>query len=182
MGYVFWITGLSAAGKTTLARELAISIKRSRAVVLLDGDQLRNTLSVVSDYSQSTRYELAFKYAKLAKLIASQDLIVIVSTVSLIKDIHKWNRQNQPNLFEIYLKVPLDELRRRDPKGHYKKYDNGEIKNLAGLDLEIDEPSNPDLLIDFYHHQFLTSEMVKLVLNKFHEKYPLAYQRESLVQ
>lgn len=169
MGQVFWITGLSAAGKTTLAKELAAHLRKNQAVVLLDGDELRDALAATTDYSKEIRYELAFKYAKLAKLISSQGVTVIVSTVALIKDIHDWNRVNQPNLFEIYLKVPLAELRKRDPKGLYKKFDNGEIKNVAGLDLEIDEPKNPDLLIEYSGNEVTPKMAVQLIINKLRE-------------
>lgn len=74
---------------------------------------------------------------------------MIVPTISLFRELHEWNRRNIPNYFEVYLKVPIDELRRRDPKGLYRKFDNGELKNLAGLDLEIEEPENPDWVVDF---------------------------------
>ena len=60
-----------------------------------------------------------------------------------------WNRKNQIEYFEVYLKVPIKELARRDPKGIYKKYSEGKIKNVAGLDLKIDEPKNPHYLVNF---------------------------------
>ena len=150
MSNVIWITGLSAAGKTTLAKLLTKKLRsQGRAVVMLDGDELREALSSTKDHSQAARLSLAYKYAGLARLIASQGVMVVVSTVALIREIHQWNRENQPGYFEVYLKVGIDELRRRDPKGIYRQYDAGEIQNVAGLDMPIDEPQKPDLVIEY---------------------------------
>lgn len=150
MSNVIWITGLSAAGKTTLAKLVTDKLRgQGRAVVMLDGDELREALSSTKDHSQEARISLAFKYAGLARLIASQGVTVVVSTVALIREIHQWNRENQPGYFEVYLKVDIAELRRRDPKGIYRRYDAGEIQNVAGLDMPIDEPKQPDLVIEY---------------------------------
>lgn len=150
MSNVIWITGLSAAGKTTLAKLVTDKLRgQGRAVVMLDGDELREALSSTKDHSQEARISLAFKYAGLARLIASQGVTVVVSTVALIREIHQWNRENQPGYFEVYLKVDIAELRRRDPKGIYRRYDAGEIQNVAGLDMPIDEPQKPDLVIEY---------------------------------
>ena len=119
-------------------------------MVMLDGDDLREALSSTKDHSQEARLSLAYKYAGLARLIASQGVMVVVSTVALIREIHQWNRKNQPGYFEVFLKVDLDELRRRDPKGIYRRYDAGEIQNVAGMDMPIDEPQKPDLVIEYF--------------------------------
>ena len=73
----------------------------------------------------------------------------MVSTVALIREIHLWNRANFTWIFEVFLKVPIEELRRRDPKGIYRRFDNGELSNVAGLDLKIDEPAQPDLSLEY---------------------------------
>ena len=93
--------------------------------------------------------ELAFQYSKLCKFLSDNGIIVIISTISMFHEIYKWNRKNLKNYFEIYLKVPLTELKIRDPKKIYQRFFNGEIKNVAGLDLNIDEPFSPNLLIEF---------------------------------
>jgi len=152
-GRVIWITGLSGAGKTTLAIELAQRLRGAgQAVISLDGDDLRriwgDSPTNEAGYGREERIALAIRYARLAKLLASQDHIVIVATISLFRKVHIWNRKNIPGYFEVYLRAPLDELRRRDPKGIYRRYEAGELKNVAGLDLEIDEPDCPDLLLD----------------------------------
>jgi adenylylsulfate kinase len=82
-------------------------------------------------------------------MIARQGLTVVVGTIALFAEVHEWNRANQPGYFEVYLRVPLDELRRRDPKGLYRRFDAGDLNNVAGLDLPVDEPVAPDLLLDY---------------------------------
>jgi cytidine diphosphoramidate kinase len=150
MSNVFWITGLSAAGKTTLAKLLTKKLReKGNSVVMLDGDELREAFAVESSHDLSSRLSLAYSYARLAKMIATQGVIVVVSTVALFREIHEWNRINQPGYFEVYLKVSIDELRRRDPKNIYSRFDAGQIKDVAGLDIGFDEPSNPELLIEY---------------------------------
>jgi cytidine diphosphoramidate kinase len=153
-GKVLWITGLSGAGKTTLALEL---VKRLRSkgvpVIFLDGDELREVFGAASfkekNHGRKGRLALAMQYAHLCRMLAGQGFTVVIATISLFQEVHQWNRQNLPGYFEIYLKVPVEELRRRDPKGIYKKYDAGEIQNVAGLDLKVDEPLKADLISAF---------------------------------
>ena len=80
----------------------------------------------------------------MCKILASQGIIVVIATISLFREIHVWNRDHLPRYIEVYLKVPLSELERRDSKGIYQRFHLGEIKNVAGLDLEIDEPVEAD--------------------------------------
>ncbi len=169
MPNVIWITGLSAAGKTTLATAFTNHLRNSgEPVVFLDGDELREALGVTTAHNREERLTLAFKYARLARMIASQGVTVVVGTVALFKEIHAWNRENQPGYFEVYLKVPPEELRRRDPKGIYKRFDAGEIKNVAGMDLAVDEPKRPHLLIN-YHPGLTIDVELSLLLSKFAE-------------
>lgn len=150
MSNVIWITGLSAAGKTTLGRLVVEELrKKGMSVIFMDGDELREALASTTDHTAAARLELAHKYSRLARLVASQGISVVVSTVALFHEIHQWNRDNLPGYFEVYLKVSIEELRRRDPKGIYRRYDRGELKNVAGLDMVFDEPKWPDLTIEY---------------------------------
>jgi adenylylsulfate kinase len=153
-GRVLWITGLSGAGKSSLAHEVVARLRTAgEEVVLLDGDELRDAFGAVAENAQNHgregRLALAMRYAHLCHLIARQGLTVVIATVSLFREVHSWNRVNLPNYFEVYLKVPMDELRRRDPKGIYRRFDNGELTHVAGLDLQIDEPVDADWVIEF---------------------------------
>ena len=150
-GRVVWVTGLSGAGKSTLASEVAERLRRAgRPVAVLDGDELRWVwgADTTPAYGRAARLELALCYARLAAALSRQGLDVIVATISLFKEVHGWNRANLPQYVEVYLRAPLEELRRRDPKGLYHRYDAGEAADIAGLDLAIDEPLSPDLLLD----------------------------------
>jgi adenylylsulfate kinase len=153
-GAVYWITGLSGAGKTTLAVRL-VELLRARGlqVVFLDGDELREVFGAAAanqqNHGREGRLALAMQYAHLCRVIAAQGLTVVISTISLFREVHAWNRAQLPGYFEIYLKVPEEELRRRDPKGIYRRYDAGEISNVAGLDLVVDEPESPDWVAEY---------------------------------
>lgn len=151
---VCWITGLSGAGKTTLAIELVDRLRSTgHSVVLLDGDELREVFGAATantdNHSRAGRLALGFQYAYLCRVIARQGVTVVIATISMFKEVHAWNRAHLPGYFEVYLKVPIAELRRRDPKGIYRRYDAGEMANVAGLDLPVDEPVTADWVGNF---------------------------------
>jgi len=125
---------------------------RSVLAVLMDGDELREALASTTDYSAATRLELAYKYSRLARLVARQGVTVVVCTVALFHEIHQWNRIHLPGYFEVYLKVPIEELRRRDSKGVYRRHDQGELENVAGIDIAVEEPLKPDLTLKYNPH------------------------------
>ena len=163
-----WITGLSGAGKSSLAREVVARLRAAgKVVVQLDGDELREVFGAVAANSQNHgrggRLALAMQYAQLCRVIASQGLTVVIATISLFREVHVWNRENLPGYFEVYLKVPVEELRRRDPKGIYRRYDSGELSNVAGLDLPIDEPEAADWVAEFESEQTVSLLADKLI-------------------
>lgn len=157
-GRVLWITGLSGAGKSTLAQASAQLLRgQGERVILLDGDDLREIFGAVAagpeNHGRQARLALALQYGRLCRALALQNFTVIIATISLFREVHQWNRSNLPNYFEVYLKVPLDELRRRDPKGIYRRFDGGHLANVAGLDLAVDEPAAPDWIVGFAPEQ-----------------------------
>ena len=165
---VLWITGLSGAGKSTLAAEVVQRLRaKGEAVVMLDGDVLREVFGAAANNAQNHgregRLALAFQYAHLCRVIANQGLTVVIATISLFKEIHAWNRENLPGYFEVYLKVPVDELRRRDPKGIYRRFDAGKLQDVAGLDLPIDEPEAADWIVEFEQGQTVHTVLEKLI-------------------
>ncbi len=173
-GRVLWITGLSGAGKSTLAQGVTARLRATGGpVVLLDGDELRDVFGAVAanekNHGREGRLGLAMQYAHLCRVIAAQDVTVVIATISLFREVHAWNRANLPGYFEVYLKVPVDELRRRDPKGIYRRFDAGELAHVAGLDLPIDEPEAADWVVQFGAGESLTT-LVEDLLNRFNER------------
>ena len=151
---VIWITGLSGAGKSSLAHQFVkLMHAEGEAAVMLDGDELREVFGAVAanadNHGREGRLALAMQYARLCQIIAEQGLTVVIATISMFREVHVWNRANLHGYFEVYLKVPLEELRRRDPKRIYSRFDAGELTNVAGLDLPIDEPEAADWEVEF---------------------------------
>ena len=147
MARCFWITGLSASGKTTLSRMLYEHYTHAGInTILLDGDELRDIFSNHS-YTRVDRIKLGLSYSRLCKHLVSQNVNVIIAVIGLFKEIHHWNRKNIPEYCEIFIDTPIEELKKRDPKGIYKLYEEGETCNVAGLDLKVDYPENPDIHI-----------------------------------
>jgi adenylylsulfate kinase len=171
-GSVIWITGLSGSGKTTLASILSPLLKtRGEKVVLLDGDDLRAVLEAErSGYDREGRKKLAFIYARFCGLLASQDFTVICSTISLFHDLHRWNRENLPGYFEVFLDVPESKRRKRDSKGLYASVDIGGVENVAGIDVEAEFPLYPDMRITHASGETPVDIVAKRVIAAFYAK------------
>jgi adenylylsulfate kinase-like enzyme len=167
-GKVIWITGVSGSGKSTLATEVVDNLRASsHAVILLDGDELREVLGLEVDckssYERKDRIKLAWQYTKICRLLARQGFTVVIATISLFREIHIWNRVNLPGYFEVVLNVSIDELISRDPKGIYKGYFSGSLTNVVGLDLPVDIPESPDCVFEFDPEQTVREVAVKLI-------------------
>ena len=168
MSKCYWITGLSASGKTTLSKLLVDHFKLSdRKVILLDGDDLRQVFNHKA-YTKEERINIGMKYSRLCQLISSQGVDVVIAVIGLFKEIHDWNRKNIPNYVEIFIDTPMHELKRRDPKGLYKQYADGEIQNIAGLDLEVNFPENPDVHLKWSNKKTIAFIFQEL-LNNLHQ-------------
>lgn len=148
-GRVIWITGLSGSGKSTLARQVAGNLRQAGiSVILLDGDELRDVFGLSAftgaNLDRTSRLQLALRYARLCKLLSDQGFAVVIATISLFAEVFSWNRANIPQYFEVYIEASIDTLRSRDPKGIYRRFFAGELAQVAGLDVDIDEPPGPD--------------------------------------
>lgn len=147
-GTIYWITGLSGAGKTTIGTGLYQRLKEKKdTVVLLDGDDIRYILGDLIGYSTEERRKGSMIISRLCHSIAKQGIDVVCCTVSMYDCCREWNRENNDNYKEVYLEVPLEELKKRDTKGLYKKVSNGEINNVVGVDITFEQPKQPDLCI-----------------------------------
>jgi cytidine diphosphoramidate kinase len=148
-GQVIWITGLSGAGKSTISKQVIESLTdRGDHCLMLDGDQVRAAINDKLSHSPEDRMINASRISRLAQMLAEQNIIVVVATMSLFKEIHDWNRVNLPNYTEVFIDVPISALIERDAKGLYAKYYQEEEKHMPGLDISYHRPSNPDLVID----------------------------------
>ena len=149
-GTVVWITGLSGAGKTTAGKLLTAQLREKNwPVVFLDGDKLRQIFKS-TNYSVEERYQLSLKYGKLFQAISDQGIHVIIATISMFHKTHAWNRKHIKNYVEVYLKVPLEILTKRDSKFIYSPARENKQNNAVGLDLNLEEPLNPELIINNY--------------------------------
>lgn len=143
-GTVFWITGLSGAGKTTIGKIVYQKLKnRKDNVVFLDGDALRNTIAADLGYTNEDRHESARRNTRLCKLLGDQGIDVICCTICMFEDIRKWSRENNEKYVEIYLKVPMDVLKGRNQKNLYVEAQD----ELVGLGVGMEEPEHPDIVI-----------------------------------
>ena len=117
--------------------------------MMLDGDSIRELITNdgTANFSRAARLKNALLYAKLCKLISSQGHTVVMATISMFQEIYDWNRKNQVRYFEVYLKTTLKELQKRDKNHIYSHFEAGKIKNVAGFDIEVDEPTKADWTI-----------------------------------
>jgi adenylylsulfate kinase-like enzyme/phosphohistidine swiveling domain-containing protein len=130
-----------------LGRELWRRLRAAgRTVIFLDGDTLRATIAEDLGHSTGDRRRSAMRNARLCQILAEQGSDVVCATISLFHEVQRWNRENIPGYREIYLRVPFDELRRRDSKGIYA---NGKC-DVVGIDVPAEAPERPDLILDNY--------------------------------
>lgn len=166
---LFWITGLSGSGKTTFAKKLVEKLElKKEKTVLIDGDIIREIFDNESDYSKEARLKTAYHYSKLAAFLVKQNLNVVCSTISLFHEIQAWNRKNISNYIEIFVKVEMAELIKRDRKKIYSKALSGELKNVVGIDIKPEFPNNPNLILDNISEnelEFYASRALELASN-----------------
>lgn len=140
-----WITGLSGAGKTTLATALVEHLRqRGRAVVLIDGDVIRDLFGPSLGYDVAARRTQIGRLQALAKLISGQGVDVVVAALYSAPDLLARNREHLGSYVEVDLKASLDLVRRRNSKQLY----DGATQNVVGLDIERLEPQEPNITVD----------------------------------
>lgn len=150
-GSVFWITGLSGAGKTTVGRELWSRLRSAgRTAVFLDGDVLRDAIADDLGHSGDDRLRSARRNSRTCRMLADQGLDVVCSTISMFREVRQWNRENIVGYREIYLRVPMHELESRDHKRIYLRARSGKLANVVGIDVPAELPDAADLVLDNY--------------------------------
>lgn len=162
MAYVYWITGLSGAGKTSIGTLLYEEIRQKYPnTVFLDGDVLREVFGNDLGYTRGERIKCAMRYARLCQMLQEQEINVICCTISMFDEIRSWNRENIKNYREIYVRVSMEVLRKRNQKGLY-----GNGGQVAGIHVDIEEPKNPDIILDNEGNADI-SELVDKIVKKF---------------
>ncbi|NCU19440.1 sulfate adenylyltransferase subunit CysN, partial [Candidatus Falkowbacteria bacterium] len=148
---VLWLTGLSGAGKSTIANIVEKKLARmNRHTFLLDGDNVRHGLNKDLGFTDADRVENIRRVGEVAKLMTDAGLIVITAFISPFRAEREMVRQMmQPGEFiEVHIDTPLAEAERRDVKGLYKKARAGQLKNFTGIDSPYEPPEAPEIRID----------------------------------
>jgi bifunctional enzyme CysN/CysC len=145
---VLWFTGLSGAGKSTIANLVERRLHaQGRHTMILDGDNVRHGLNRDLGFSEADRVENIRRVAEVAKLFVEAGLIVLVSFISPYRAERMLARDcvEEGEFLEIFVDTPVDECRRRDPKGLYKKADAGQLRNFTGIDAPYEAPLDPEI-------------------------------------
>ncbi|WP_292470095.1 sulfate adenylyltransferase subunit CysN [Mesorhizobium sp.] len=148
---VFWFTGLSGSGKSTIANLFERKLFASgRHTYILDGDNVRHGLNRDLGFTDADRVENIRRVAEVAKLMADAGLIVIVSFISPFSAERRMARElmGEGEFVEVFVDTPFEECARRDPKGLYARALSGEIKNFTGVDSPYETPENPEIHLE----------------------------------
>lgn len=149
-GNVYWITGLSGAGKTTVGIKLYEYLKSTKDnVIRLDGDIMREVFQN-KDYSTEGRRVLGYQYARLCKMLSAQGIDVVICCIVMFDEVRVWNRENIVNYHEIFLDVTMDELIKRNQKGIYTNAMKDKSQSVYGISIEAELPKCSDLIIKNY--------------------------------
>jgi adenylylsulfate kinase-like enzyme len=163
-GILFWITGLSGAGKTSISKKIYKKINNEFGkTILINGDDLRRIFQL-KGYNYEDRKKIGLQYSKLFKKITDQNINVIFAGVVLIESVRKWNKKNIDNYLEIYLKASIKKIIIKKYKKLYYR-----TKNLVGLNIKAELPKKPDIII---YNNFKKSvyEISKKLLKKIQNK------------
>ncbi|MBL1084098.1 adenylyl-sulfate kinase [Streptomyces actinomycinicus] len=152
-GATVWLTGLPSSGKTTVARAAAGVLRQSgRRVEVLDGDELRSTLSGDLGFSREDRHRNVERTGRIAQVLARNGILALVPVIAPYADsralVRALHRESRTEFLEIHVAAPVDVCAVRDVKGLYARRAAGQISGLTGVDAPYEEPLAPDLRID----------------------------------
>ena len=146
---VIWVTGLSGSGKSTLCEALRPKLKALRAnLVMLDGDVIRAAFGSDLDFHEADRVKQIRRIQAIAKVLADQDITVLVAALYSHPELLEWNRKNLRGYFEVYVNADVQFLLKRDGKKLYSRARSGEMTNVVGIDIPWHAPKNPDMVIE----------------------------------
>jgi adenylylsulfate kinase len=147
-GYVLWLTGLSGAGKSTVARELLAQLaSRGQPVELLDGDEVRTNLCQDLGFSREDRDTNIARIGYVAGKLAKHGVGVLVAAISPYREARDGVRASVPNFVEVHVSAPLEVCAQRDVKGLYARALSGEIPHFTGVSDPYEPPEAPELVL-----------------------------------
>jgi len=148
-GCTIWLTGLSGAGKSTIAQLLEKRLKEhGMKVEVLDGDIVRTHLSKGLGFSREDRDTNIKRIAFVCSLLTRNGVISISAAISPYREVREWARREIGNFIEVYVDCPIEVCRQRDVKGLYKLADEGKIKNFTGVDDPYEKPEHAELVVE----------------------------------
>ncbi|MCL4262379.1 MAG: adenylyl-sulfate kinase [Anaerolineae bacterium] len=162
-GFVVWMTGLSGAGKTTVALEMLRQLNgRNLRLERLDGDVVREGLTKDLGFSAEDRAKNIERVTFVAKLLSRNGVGCICSFISPYQAVRDHVRTETTNFLEVFVDAPLDVVIGRDVKGMYKKAIAGEIPNFTGISDPFEAPANPDIHLRT-HQETITESAGKII-------------------
>ncbi|WP_426757420.1 adenylyl-sulfate kinase [Myxococcus sp. Y35] len=151
VGFILWLTGLSGAGKSTLSRALREHLSPTRAIEVLDGDEVRTWLSRGLGFSREDREENVRRIGHVARLLAKHGVCVIAAAISPYAssrdEVRRLAAEADIPFVEVFVQAPLDVLIVRDVKGLYKKALAGELAHFTGVSDPYEAPAAPDVTV-----------------------------------
>jgi len=163
-GIILWLTGLSGAGKTTIASSVAQELRtRDCRVELLDSDVVRTHLSQELGFSKEDRNINVRRIGFVADLLSRNGVVAIVAAISPYREIREELKQTTTNFVEVYVHAPLAVCESRDVKGLYAKARAGQILNFTGISHPYEEPVNPEVIC--FTNQFTIKQCVHQVIS-----------------
>ena len=148
-GLTIWFTGLSGAGKSTIGQRVAAEVRdRGLRVEVLDGDEVRQTLSAGLGFSREDRDINIRRIGFVAELLTRNGVVAITAAISPYKETRAEVRQRIGRFVEVYVSCSIDVLSERDVKGLYKKALAGEIAHFTGVSDPYEAPDAPDVMVD----------------------------------
>ena len=152
-GFTLWLTGLSGAGKTTLAALLAIKLRaRGVSVEVLDGDEVRTNLSKGLGFSKEDRDTNIRRIGYVCRLLSRNGVGAVSAAISPYRavrdEVRRAVKQDGAEFIEVFVKCPIAVLAERDVKGLYKKALAGELKGFTGVSDPYEEPIAPDIIVE----------------------------------
>ena len=169
--FVVWLTGLSASGKSTIARQLAHELEqRGLLVERLDGDVVREHLSKGLGFSKADRDTNIERIGWVASRLARAGAVVVVSAISPYEETRQKARgmvEEWGTFVEVHIDASVDECAKRDVKGLYEKAFKGEITGFTGVDDPYEAPASPELVVNTEEHE--PEESARLIVDKLEE-------------